>query len=81
MRMKPRCGRLSTAFLTSNLLLSSLVLGQDVRQMVAPAAKGIVVDGKLDEEAWKAATVTESFLYLCTHEPSKPQTRAKVAAR
>ncbi|MBM4078906.1 MAG: hypothetical protein FJ278_04335, partial [Planctomycetes bacterium] len=70
MRSRPRYSRLSTAFLASSLLLSTPVLSQDVRQMVAPPVKGIVIDGKLDENAWKAATVTEPFLYLCTHEPA-----------
>jgi len=60
-------------------LLLPRCLAEEVRQVIAMTAQRIELDGKLNEEVWKSSSVTEPFLYLGTHSPTKKQTRARVA--
>jgi len=61
------------------LSMTAVVLGSDVRRIVATWARAPKLDGTLDDACWQAAPVTEPFLSIGTHTAAAKQTRVRVA--
>lgn len=61
------------------LIAAAVAWPSDVRQIIAPMAEGITIDGALDDAIWQSAEMTEPFIYTGSHAEADIQTRVRVA--